>query len=200
MINRPLQYPLQFHFHISTLHSDFSITESNGNLLYYVRQKMFRLKEKVEVFSDRERTQKQFTIQANQWLDFNTTYEFINTQNNLEGRLSRKGWKSLWKSHYEVFNSLGEQEFLITEKNPWTKVVDSAIGEVPVLGFFTGYLFNPSYLIKNQKNEIVAELTKNPSFFGRKFTLHKKTDIEVNRQEELLLSLFMMVLLERRRG
>ncbi len=200
MINRPLQYPLQFHFHISTLHSDFSITESNGSLLYYVRQKMFRLKEKVEVFSDRERTQKQFTIQANQWLDFNTTYEFINTQNNLEGRLSRKGWKSLWKSHYEVFNSLGEQEFLITEKNPWTKVVDSAIGEVPVLGFFTGYLFNPSYLIKNQKNEIVAELTKNPSFFGRKFTLHKKADIEVNRQEELLLSLFMMVLLERRRG
>ena len=118
MLDRPLQYPLQFHFHISTLHSDFSITESNGNLLFYVRQKMFRLKEKVEVFSDRERTRKLFTINANKWLDFNTTYEFTNSQDNIQGRLSRKGWKSLWRSHYEVFNSLGEQEFLITEKNP----------------------------------------------------------------------------------
>ena len=200
MLDRPLQYPLQFHFHISTLHSDFSITESNGNLLFYVRQKMFRLKEKVEVFSDRERTRKLFTINANKWLDFNTTYEFTNAQDNIQGRLSRKGWKSLWRSHYEVFNSLGEQEFLITEKNPWTKVADSAAGEIPLLGFFTGYLFNPAYLIRNTKNEIVAELTKNPSFFGRKFTLHKKAEIGVNQQEELLLGLFMMVLLERRRG
>ncbi|HLV23679.1 MAG TPA: hypothetical protein VKY36_02720 [Moheibacter sp.] len=200
MISRPLQFPLQFHFHISTLHSDFSISEANGNLLYYVRQKMFRLKEKVEVFSDKNRTSKQFTIQANKWLDFNTTYEFINNQNQVEGRISRKGWRSLWKSHYEIFNSLGQQEFLITEKNPWTKIVDSAVGEIPVLGFFTGYILNPSYIVKNQNGEIVAELAKNPSFFGRKFTLHKKGEIPVDQQEELLLGLFMMVLLERSRG
>lgn len=200
MINRPLQYPLQFRFHISTLHSDFSITESNGNLLFYVRQKMFRLKEKVEVFSDRERTHKQFTLQANKWLDFNTSYDFTDVQNNMAGKLSRKGWRSIWKSHYEVFDNQGQQEFLITEKNPWTKVLDSVVGEIPVLGFFTGYLFNPSYLIKNNKGEIAAELKKEPSFFGRKFTLHKIKDIETGQQERLLLGLFMMVLLERSRG
>lgn len=200
MLNRPLQYPLQFQFHISTLHSDFSITEANGNLLFYVRQKMFRLKEQVEVFSDRERTRKLFTIKANQWLDFNTTYEFINEQNIVQGKLSRKGWKSLWKSHYEIFNTLGEQEFLITEKNPWTKVADSLVGEIPFVGFFTGYIFNPAYVVRNKNNEIVAELTKNPSFFGRKFTLNKSGEISIHQQEGLLLGLFMMVLLERRRG
>ena len=199
-MHRELQFPLKFHFHISTLHSDFSISESNENLLYYVRQKMFRLKEKVEVFSDRNRTRKEFTILANKWLDFNTTYEFINAQNNVQGRVARKGWKSLWKSHYEIFNAEGQQEFLITEKNGWTKVLDSMVGEIPIVGFFTGYMLNPSYLVQNSKGEIVAELTKDPSFFGRKFTLHKKGEIKVELQEELLLGLFMMVLLERHRG
>src|SRR5690606_33245257 len=132
--------------------------------------------------------------------DINTTYEFTNSEKQVEGRISRKGWRSLWKSHYEIFNSQGQQEFLITEKNPWTKIVDSAVGEIPVLGFFTGYILNPSYIVKNQNGEIVAELAKNPSFFGMKFALHKKGEILVGRQEELLLGLFMMVLLERRRG
>src|SRR5690606_40967313 len=63
---------------------------------------------------------------------------------------------------------------------------------------FTGYILNPSYIVKNQNGEIVAELAKNPSFFGRKFTLHKKGEIPVDQQEELLLGLFMMVLLDRK--
>lgn len=195
-----LVYPLNFIFHVTTFHSDFSITESNGNILYYVRQKMFRLKEKVEVFSDRNRINKQFTIEAGDWLDFNTNYEFLNENKEREGRLARKGWRSLWKSHYEIFNAADQQIFLVTEKNPWTKFLDSFVGEIPILGFFTGYLFNPSYLVKNKKDEIIAELIKNPSFFGRKFSLKKLGEIDLEEQNNLLLGLFMMILLERNRG
>lgn len=195
-----LVYPLNFIFHVTTFHSDFSITESNGNILYYVRQKMFRLKEKVEVFSDRNRINKQFTIEAGDWLDFNTNYEFLNENKEREGRLGRKGWRSLWKSHYEIFNAADQHIFLVTEKNPWTKFLDSFVGEIPILGFFTGYLFNPSYLVKNKNDEIIAELIKNPSFFGRRFSLKKLGEIDLEEQNNLLLGLFMMILLERNRG
>ena len=45
MVLNNLNYPLDFKFKISTLASDFNITDKNGNYVAYVRQKMFKLKE-----------------------------------------------------------------------------------------------------------------------------------------------------------
>jgi len=50
MVLNNLNYPLDFKFKISTLSSDFNITDKNGNYVAYVRQKMFKLKEDVVVF------------------------------------------------------------------------------------------------------------------------------------------------------
>lgn len=47
MVLRNLNYPLDFKFKITTLSSDFNITDRNGNYVAYVRQKMFKLKEDV---------------------------------------------------------------------------------------------------------------------------------------------------------
>lgn len=75
MILKNLNYPLDFKFKITTLASDFNITDRNGNYVAYVRQKMFRLKEDVIVFSDESRTKELFNIKANQWVDFNASYD-----------------------------------------------------------------------------------------------------------------------------
>ena len=69
-----LNYPLDFKFKITTLSSDFNITDRNGNYVAYVRQKMFKLKEDVIVFNDESRTGELFRIKANQWIDFNASY------------------------------------------------------------------------------------------------------------------------------
>ena len=45
-----LNYPLDFKFKITTLASDFNITDRDGKHIAYVRQKMFKLKEDVVVF------------------------------------------------------------------------------------------------------------------------------------------------------
>ena len=58
MILKNLNYPLDFKFKITTLASDFNITDRNGNYVAYVRQKMFKLKEDVIVFNDESKTQK----------------------------------------------------------------------------------------------------------------------------------------------
>ena len=39
-----LNYPLDFKFKITTLASDFNITDRDGKHIAYVRQKMFKLK------------------------------------------------------------------------------------------------------------------------------------------------------------
>ena len=69
-----LNYPLDFKFKITTLASDFNITDRDGKHIAYVRQKMFKLKEDVVVFSDEEKSAELFRIKADRWLDFNASY------------------------------------------------------------------------------------------------------------------------------
>ena len=81
MILQNLNYPLDFKFKITTLSSDFNITDKNGNYVAYVRQKMFKLKEDVIIFNDETRSRELFRIQANQWIDFNASYSITDLEN-----------------------------------------------------------------------------------------------------------------------
>jgi hypothetical protein len=69
------------------------------------------------------------------------------------------------------------------------------------LGIFTGYLFNPTYIVtRPNSGEEVVRLKKEPSFFGRKFSVDKLNFMSQDEEERVILSLMMMILLERRRG
>ncbi|HRZ97865.1 MAG TPA: hypothetical protein P5084_09920 [Paludibacter sp.] len=195
-----LTFPLQLTFKISTLSNDFVAQDANGSTIAFVRQKMLRLIEEVQVFNNESRTELNYTIRANKWLDFTATYTFTNRAGNETGRLVRKGWSSLWKAHYEIYDEKSQQDLLIREENPWAKVFDSMLGEVPILGFFSGYLFHPSYIVTRPIGTEVVRLTKIPSFFGRKFTIDKLDKFETGEEERVLLGLMMLILLERRRG
>ena len=193
-------YPLHLKFHISTLANDFSIKDNNGKNIAYVRQKMLQLKEKIEVFEDTSKSNKMYTIQTDQWLDFSATYGFKDQNNEAIGKISRKGWSSIWRARYHIINKENQDSLIISEGNAWVKVMDSFFGEIPILGILTGYFFNPSYNISNTNGQIVAVLKKQPSFWGRKFILNKLEELDINEEEILLLGCMMMILLERRRG
>jgi len=99
-----------------------------------------------------------------------------------------------------VYSPAQQQEFIIQEENAWVKVADALFVQIPVIGLFTGYFFNPAYKVIDLKGTVVARLEKEPSFWGRKFTVTKLTDISAAEQERIVLALMMMILLERRRG
>lgn len=200
MILKNLNYPLDFKFKISTLSSDFNITDVNGNYVCYVRQKLFKLKENVAIFSDESRTQELYTIKANQWIDFNASYSMTQMDGNSVGTLARKGMRSFWKSTYDILDANKTPLFQITERNAWTKFLDGLVSEIPVVGFFTGYFLNPVYDVKDNTGRLIFELKKMPSFLGRRFQLHRKVDIADEQETLVVLSLLMMVLLERARG
>ena len=200
MILKNLNYPLDFKFKISTLSSDFNITDVNGNYVCYVRQKLFKLKENVVIFADESRTTELYSIKANQWIDFNASYSMVQTNRSSVGTLARKGMRSFWKSTYDVLDNNKQVLFQITERNPWTKFLDGLVGEIPVVGMFTGYFLNPVYDVKDHTGRLIFELKKMPSLFGRRFQLHRKVDIADEQETLVVLSLLMMVLLERARG
>ncbi|GAB0157614.1 hypothetical protein CHRYSEOSP005_28930 [Chryseobacterium sp. Alg-005] len=201
MVLNNLNYPLDFKFKITTLSSDFNITDRNGNYVAYVRQKMFRLKEDVIVFNDESKSKELFRIKANQWIDFNASYSLNDLVNNKNfGRLARKGMRSLWKSTYNILDANDQPQFIVTEDSAWVKFFDGVVGEIPVIGIFTGYFLNPSYTVKGMDGKEYFKLKKMPSFFGRRFQLDRLIDIDDEDESLVILSLLMMVLLERARG
>lgn len=195
-----LQFPLDFRFKISTLSNDFVATDATGHTVAYVRQKMFKFKEAVNVYADESKRELLYSIKANKWLDWSAAYGFTDASGAQLGKVARKGWKSLWKAQYLVIDQNNEQQYKIEEESAFTRFADGLLGEIPVLGFFTGYVFNPVYNVTDMQGNVVVKLKKNPSFFGRKFVVEKIKDVEQDDKERIMLSLMMMILLERNRG
>lgn len=193
-------YPLKFTFKIGTFSNDFVITDANGAKLSYVKQKMFKLKEDILCYENESKTNLLYRIKANKWLDYSATYVFSDNKDLEIGKVARKGRASIWRATYEIMNNNDVREFTIKEENPWAKVFDAMFGEIPFLGIFTGYLFNPKYAILNEQQQPVLRLKKQGSFFGRKFSLEKLGDFSDSEQERIILGIMMMILLERRRG
>ncbi len=195
-----INYPVNFQFNITTFSNDFVAKDANGNTIAYVKQKMFKLKEDINIYNDETKSKVNYKIKADRWLDFSAAYTFFD-ENGIEfGKIARKGWRSIWKATYEIIDKNQKKQYTINEENAWTKVFDSLLGEVPVLGLFTGYLFNPSYIVANMENLPIVRIKKMPSFFGRQFEITKLGEIGEGSNERIMLGLMMMILLERRRG
>jgi hypothetical protein len=178
-----------------------SLVDATGQLIFYVKQKAFKLKEAVTVFADEAQQRPWFMINADRVIDFRANYTFTDTTGRPFGSMRRLGKKSLWKAHYEIFDGYNPHPVaIIKEENPWAKVGDAIFGEIPILGIFTGYLFHPSYLIQRPDGMPYLRLKKQRSFIGRSFTIDKLAHLDQAEEMRILLAVMMMVLLERARG
>ena len=99
-----MQFPLTLRFKFFSLTSEIFVTEPNGAVALYVKQKMFRLKEAITVFADPQQRQVRFTIQADRVIDFSAQYHFADAEGRTLGSVRRKGMRSLWKAHYEILD------------------------------------------------------------------------------------------------
>ena len=201
MILKNLNYPLDFKFKITTISSDFNITDKNGNYVAYVREKIFKLKDDVIVYNNESKSQELFRIKANQWIDFNASFSITDLVNGRNfGKLARRGMRSIWKAQYDIIDENDQTKYQINEDNAWIKVFDGMISEIPIVGMFTGYFLNPSYTVKDNAGKEYFRLKKMPSLIGRRFQLEKLIDIEDEDESLVVLSFLMMVLLERSSG
>jgi uncharacterized protein YxjI len=195
-----MNYPIDLTFKLLALASQIYIRDANGNLLGYVKQKLFKLKEDINVFSDESQNRLLFNIKADRVLDFSARYNFTDGNGQFLGSIKRQGMRSIWKAHYEIFDARNQQVLQIREQNPWTKVFDALIGEVPVVGMFTGYLFNPAYIMTRMDDSPVLILKKQPAFFESKFQLLAQNQISAQEENLVLLGSLMLALMERSRS
>jgi hypothetical protein len=196
-----LQYPLQLRFKLIALTSQVTVTDAAGRVVVHTKQKFFKFREHVEIFSDKSQAVRLAEIKANKVIDWSARYDATDGSGQAIGSVGRKGWRSIWKAHYEVFNP-GDSvaDFSISEENPGAKFMDGLLGGIPILGIFSGYMFHPRYVAKRADGREVMRLSKQSAFLEGKFGIDKLGEMSAREELNLILSLFMLVMLERRRG
>lgn len=194
-----MNYPLQLRFKILALAPQIYVQEAGGGEVCYVKQKLFRFKEKVEVFTNSTRSTLLSTIQADRMIDFNANYTFTMADGTRLGSVRRRGLRSIWRAHYEILDDAGNIAFEMKEENPGAKIVDSVLGEIPIIGMFTGYFCHPRYSILHNGTPVLR-VTKKRAFLESSFTVEKLGDIDSRDEWRVVHSLLMFVLMERSRG
>lgn len=193
-----MQFPLQLTFKLIALAPQLTVTDAGGQTVAYVQQKLFKLKEAVTVYRDASKTEELYRLAADRIIDFSAHYHITGSAGQPLGSLRRRGMRSLWRAHYEIVDGDAVQ-FTIEEANPWVKMADGLLGEVPVVGMFSGYFLHPTYHVKRGE-EIVASMRKQPAMWEGRFGIEALQPLSESEQERIMLSLVMLVLLERSRG
>lgn len=195
-----MNYPLQLSFKVIAIAQQLSLRDATGNLIFYVKQKAFKLKEAVTVFADAEQTQPLYYINTNKILDFSANYQFTDRAGTPLGSIRRQGMRSIWRASYDIYDERNNHVMSVKEEKPWAKVFDSLLGEVPLLGMFTGFFFHPSYLVSGTNGMPIMRLQKQRAFFEGKFHIEQLAQLQPIDETRTLLGVTMMLLLERARG
>ncbi|PYQ56458.1 MAG: hypothetical protein DMF53_25450, partial [Acidobacteria bacterium] len=143
-MQHPLQYPLTLTFKIAALAPQISVTDGTGREILYVRQKLLKLRDKIKVFSDSSQSQELYEINADRVLDFSALFTFTDSQGRVVGSVQRQGMRSFWRATYDIQSPAGNL-YTIVEEQPWLKVIDYFVEEIPFVGMLSGYLFSPTY-------------------------------------------------------
>ena len=195
-----MHFPLDVRFKVLALASEISVTDATGSLIYYARQKAFKLKEAVTVYADAGQTRPLFKIEADRILDMSARYSIRDAGGAEVGALQRHGMASIWRTHYDLEIG-GRVAFTIREENPWTKVLDYLLGSVPILGIFSGYFVHPAYIVAPVPDGFpLLRAVKRPAFLEGRFEIQRMENPDDRQMDAALVSVVMMLMLDRARG
>ena len=192
-----MNYPLTFRFKIVAIAPQVHVRDATGATICYVKQKLFKLKENVVVYADESKDRVVCEIKADRIIDWSGNYAFVSGDGREFGSVKRQGLKSLFSTRYDISRE-GQPIFELREENPWSTFFDSLFESIPVLGMFSGYVFHPRYCIESPSGQRFFTLHKRPALLEGVFELeqHQETDAEL----VVLMSVLMMLFLERQRG
>jgi len=91
-----------------------------GQVVIYVEQKMFRLREDIRIYGDESKSQEILLIQARSIIDFNTAYDVVDTASGQKvGTLRRRGWRSMTRDEWEVLDGNDQVVGMLFEDSVW---------------------------------------------------------------------------------
>jgi uncharacterized protein YxjI len=99
------------------LGASFHIHGPDGQVVGYCRQKAFKLREDIRLFTDESRTTEILVMKARQIIDFGATYDVMRSDGRTIGSLRRKGLKSLLRDSWMIFSASGKEVGRVQEES-----------------------------------------------------------------------------------
>ena len=94
----------------------FHIYDPSGNVAFYSKQKAFKLKEDIRVYTGEDMQNEVLTIKARNIIDFSAAYDVFDPSSQTKvGILKRKGMKSILKDEWIIMDANENQIGLIQE-------------------------------------------------------------------------------------
>ena len=189
-----LNYPLNLQFKLLALNPQVKISDAAGATVMYVKEKAFSLKIDIKVFADEAQQQQIYQIKADKVIGMNIPFSITTPQGALVGKVLRPSMASLWKATYQISDASGKEVAVLHEENPWLKVLDSVLSDVP----FIHMLINPGYLV-DQAGQTVLYLKKQPSLVDRQFKLEKRGNLSEADERLVVSGTLLAMMMERMR-
>jgi hypothetical protein len=152
--------------------ASFHIYDETGNLVGYCKQKAFKLREDIRLFSDESMTTPLLTLGARSIIDFGVTFDVTLPTGESLGSLRRKGLKSSFiRDEWLLFDEHGTDAAIIREKNAFMAFL-RRLNEIIAV-------FSP------QTYEVVSNDSRNIATFQQRFnpfvyrlvvTIHEQDD------------------------
>ena len=101
----------------------FDIYDAAGRQIGFSKQKAFKLKEDIRVFTDESATEPFLLIQARNIIDFSAAYDVFDRAGVRLGTWKRKGWKSLMRDTWVVEDGEGREVATLQEDSVFMALV-----------------------------------------------------------------------------
>ena len=192
-----MSYPLTIRFKVIAIARQFSLEDQAGRLLMYVKQKAFKLREAITVYADAAQSRELYQIKADRIIDFSARYTITDNTGTEIGAVRQQGMRSIWRARYNILRG-DDVVFEVREENPWAKVGDQFVQDIP---FLSGFLFHPKYLVTTADGRAVLRATKESAWFEGRFRIDRlETPLTPEDERLLVIGAVTTVLLEKTRG
>jgi uncharacterized protein YxjI len=139
----------------------FHVYDMAGNVVMYSKQKAFKLKEDIRLYTGEDMQTELLRIGARQIIDFSAAYDVVDVQANQKvGAFKRKGWKSLLRDEWIVMD-------------PWDREIGVLVEDSTALALVRRFIDFASLLLPQKFHAevggaIVATFQQNYNPFVRK--------------------------------
>ena len=147
----------------------FHVYDERGNVVLFSKQKAFKLKEDIRIYSDESQNQELLTIKTSQIVDFSASYSVQDsTTKEVVGALKRRGLKSILKDEWTLLSNNGQEIGMLTETNMISAFLSRFINLIP-----------QTYVVLENNSE-VARITQhfNPFVLKYSMTISDVTSID----------------------
>jgi len=139
----------------------FHVYDENGNILFYSKQKAFKLREDFRIYSDERQLEELLTIKTPQILDFGATYNVQDaTTGETIGAIRRKGLKSLVRDELILLSNEGQET---------GKLIESSLARAILSRFIN--LIPQTYVIVSADGRKIAEIRQHFNPLVLKYTM-----------------------------